>query len=139
MYREAYILLLQRSLLPAFEVSVQNFVLFQTFFTFELLGSLYSNSVLFTLIFVFNIDIYKYYFHIFIFTTIRPFKFDKLSAINATTIEQKITLICYVFILLFFGKICIRFCSDPVFHIRSKALAVAVVFDIFVGCVPCNC
>ena len=35
----------------------------------------------------------------------RPFKFDKLSAVNTPTVEQKKTLIYYVFILMFFGKI----------------------------------
>ena len=39
---------------------------------------------------------------------------------------------------MFFGKIYIRFCSDPVFHIRNKALAVAAVLGVFVGGVPGN-
>ena len=39
---------------------------------------------------------------------------------------------------MFFGKIYIRFCSDPVFHIRNKALAVVAVLGVFVGGVPGN-
>ena len=40
---------------------------------------------------------------------------------------------------MFLGKIYIHFCSDPVFHIWNKALAVAAVHGVFVGCVPDNC
>ena len=40
---------------------------------------------------------------------------------------------------MFVGKIYFCFCSDPVFHIRNKALAVATFLDVFVGRVPGNC
>ena len=88
-------------------------VCFKRFFTLELSGSLYSNSIFFTY-FLFFILIFI--ITIFIQTTIKLFKFDKLSAVSATTIKQKNVLICYVSILLFFGNIRIRFCSDLVFQ-----------------------
>ena len=53
--------------------------------------------------------------------------------------KKKNTLICYVFILLFFGKIYIRLCSNPAFQIRNKALAVAAILDVFVVLVYGNC
>ena len=40
---------------------------------------------------------------------------------------------------MFLGKIIICFCSDPVFHIQNKALAVVAVFDAFIGRVTGNC
>ena len=40
---------------------------------------------------------------------------------------------------LSFGKIYIRSCSNPVFHIQNKALAVAAILDVFVGRVSGNC
>ena len=39
----------------------------------------------------------------------------------------------------FFGKIYIRFCSNPALHIRNKALAVAAILDVFSVHVPGNC
>ena len=44
-----------------------------------------------------------------------------------------------VFILMFFGNIYIRFCSDPVFHNPHKALTVAAVLGVFVGRVRGSC
>ena len=59
----------------------------------ELSESPYPNSHhtrnFFDLFFVFHIDIDNYYFHI---NNLRLFKFDKLSAVNAATIEQKLYL-----------------------------------------------
>ena len=40
---------------------------------------------------------------------------------------------------LSFGKIYIQSCSNPVFHIQNKALAVAAILDVFVGRVSGNC
>ena len=40
---------------------------------------------------------------------------------------------------MFFGKIYICSCSNPVFHIWNKALAVAAILDVFLGRAPGNC
>ena len=40
---------------------------------------------------------------------------------------------------MLFGKIYIRSCGNPVFHILNKALAVAAILDVFVGRVTDNC
>ena len=94
---------------------------FKQFFTLELSESPHSNSIqtpfYFHLFFVSHIDIYNYFFRI---KTIKLFNFDRLSAVNATTIGQEIILICYVFIFMFFGKIYIRFCSDSVSTSETK-------------------
>ena len=93
--------------------------------------------------FVFHIDIYNvvtvFIINVFVYATVRLFKFDKIPAVYAALLNKKNTLICYVFMLMFFGKACIRSCSNPVFQIQSKALTVAAIFDVFVGPVPGNC
>ena len=78
----------------------------------------FRSSPIFKLHFLFTY--FLFIILIFIITTIRLFKFGKLTAVNATTIEQRITLICCAIILMFVGKIYIRFCSDLVSTSETK-------------------